>query len=325
MNRHRGLLVGALVLCAWPISAEAQPSSRIPRIGIISAGSWPNPLTAAFLKGLGELGWVEGQSIAIEYRWAEGRPDRYPVFAAELVRLKVDLIVAGGGERGAQAAKLATSTIPIVAPVTADPVGAGLVASLARPGGNVTGLSMQNTELSAKRLELLKEAFPKVTRVAVIHDPGAGMEQVRTTEAAGRSLGLKLNVLKVDRPEDFEDAFKAAKRERADALVILASSVLNTHRRRLVDLAAKHRLVAVYEHRLFSDDGGLMSYGPDLQDMNRRAAIYVDKILRGAKPADLPIEQPTKFELVINLKTAKALGLTLPQSVLGRADEIIHQ
>src|SRR5262249_23486202 len=248
-------------------------------------------------------GWVEGRSIAIEYRWTNGRPDRFPALAAEFVGLGVDLIVAGGGTPGALAARRATSTIPIVAPITGDPVGAGLVMSLARPGGNVTGLSMQDTEVSAKRLELLKEAFPKMARVAVLHDPAGPTGSVAATEAAARSLGLTAHVVMARRAEDFESALEAVKKARVDALVVLASSVFNAHRRRLVSLVAKHRLAAMYEHRLFAVDGGLMSYGPDLVDLNRRAAVYVDKILRGAKPADLPIEQPTRFQLVLNLGT----------------------
>jgi putative ABC transport system substrate-binding protein len=225
-------MVLALVLVTGCVSAEAQPSSRIPRIGYMSADSGPNPLSAALLQSLRELGWVEGQSIAIEYRWANGRPDRYPALAAELVGLKVDLIVAGGGTPGALAAKRATSTIPIVTPTTGDPVGAGLVTSLARPGGNVTGLSMQDAELTAKRLELLREALPKVARVAVLHDPSAPIERVTATDTAAQSMGLTLHVVTARRPEDFDGALAAATRSRADALVVLASPVFNVHRRR---------------------------------------------------------------------------------------------
>ena len=315
--------VVAPVLFALAITVGAQPSTTIPKIGIIQAGSAPSLFVDAFQDGMRDLGYVEGRNVTFEVRYAEGWPARLQSLAADLVRLKVDLIVAGGGASGAQAAQLATRTIPVVVPVVTDPVGAGLVTSLARPGGNITGLSMQNTEITAKRLELLKYTFPKVARVAVLYDSGT-LEQLRRTEVAGRALGIQLQALEAGRAEDFERLFEAAKDERADALVIVASSFFYAHRRQLVELAAKHRVIAVYEHREFSDAGGLMSYGPNLVDMYRRAAVYVDKILKGAKPGDLPIEQPTKFELVINLKTAKALGLTIPQSVLLRADEVIQ-
>jgi putative ABC transport system substrate-binding protein len=291
----------------------------------MAAGEASSPDFAdALRRGLGELGWVEGRNILIEWRYAEGRPERYPALIAELIRLRVDLIVAGGGTPGVRAAKDATSTIPIVMPVVGDPVTSGLVSSLARPGGNVTGLSMLNTEISTKRVELLREVLPAVQRVAVLSDPAANTPDLGATQAAAPSLGLRLQVLSAGRPEEFDGAFEAARRSRAEALIVLASPVFNTYRRRLIGLAAQNRLIAVYEHRAFPDAAGLMSYGPNLVDMNRRAAKYVDKILRGAKPADLPVEQPTVFELVINLKTAKALGLTIPPSVLARADEVIH-
>jgi putative tryptophan/tyrosine transport system substrate-binding protein len=309
------------LLLASPVG-EAQPVGKVPRIGVMYAGSAPNPYADALRRHLAELGWVEGQNLLIEDRYAEGRPERYPVLIAELIRLKVDVLVAGGGTAGAQAAKRATATIPIVMPVMGDPVAAGLVSSLARPGGNVTGLSMLNTELSAKRVELLREVLPRVERVAVLRDPATPQADVDVTHAAARFLGLRLQLLNVGPPGEFPGAFQAARK--ADALIVLASGFFNTQRRRLIDLAAQNRLIAVWEHRDFADAGGLMSYGPNLVDMNRRAAKYIDKILRGAKPADLPIEQPTKFEFVINLKTAKALGLTIPPAVLARADEIIE-
>jgi putative tryptophan/tyrosine transport system substrate-binding protein len=324
MTLRRGFVIAGLALVLGASPAAGQSSSRIPRIGYMSADSGPNPLSEALLRGLSERGWVEGQSIVIEYRWAAGRPDRYPVLAAELVGLRVDLIVAGGGTPGALAAQRATSVIPIVTPITGDPVGAGLVTSLARPGGNVTGLSMQDTEISAKRLELLREALPKLARVAILRDPAGPTAGVAATEAAARSLGLTGHVVTARRPEDFESALDAAKRARADALIVLASSVFNTQRMRLVNLVARQRLPAMYEHRLFVVDGGLMSYGPDPVDLNRRAAVYVDKILKGAKPGELPIEQPTKFDLVINLKAANALGVTLPPAVLARATEVVR-
>jgi putative ABC transport system substrate-binding protein len=313
-----------LVLLAAPLAADAQPAGKVPRIGVLFAGSAATPGYDTLRRGLAELGWVEGQNILIEYRYAEGRPERYPALIAELLSLKVDVLVAGGGTPGARAAKQATSTIPIVLPIVGDPVAAGLVSSLARPGGNVTGLSMQDTEISAKRVELLREVLPTVKRVAVLKDPVAPAQDPDATQAAARALGLRLQVLSVGRPEDFPGAFEAARKAGAEALIVLASSVFNLHRQRLVDLAAENRLIAVYEHREFPYAGGLMSYGPDLADMTRRAAKYVDKILKGAKPGELPVEQPTKFDLVINLKTAKVLGLTIPPSVLARADQLIQ-
>ena len=315
-----GEVVGTL---AFPLAAAAQ-AGRIPRIGVMYAGSAPNPGAEALRRGLADLGWVEGQNLLIEWRYAEGRPERYPALMEELIRLKVDILVAGGGTAGAQVAKRATSTIPIVLPVIGDPVAAGLVSSLARPGGNVTGLSMQNTEISAKRVELLREVLPTVERVAVLRDPAAPPADVNATQVAARSLGLRLQLLSVGRRGELHGAFQTVMRSGAEALIVLASGFFNTQRRQLVDLAAQHRLVTVWEHRDFAEAGGLMSYGPNLVDMNRRAAKYVDRILKGAKPADLPVEQPTVFELVVNMKTAKTLALTIPPSVLARADEVIE-
>jgi putative ABC transport system substrate-binding protein len=322
---RRTWLVGSLGFLAAPLAAGAQQAGKVPRIGVMAAGAVASPDFAdALRRGLAELGWVEGQNILIEWRYAEGRPERYPALLAELVRLKVDLIVAGGGTPGARAARNATSTIPIVMPVVGDPVASGLVASLARPGGNVTGLSMLNTEISTKRVELLREVLPRIERVAVLHDAAADTPDLGATLAAASFLGLRQQVLSVGRPEEFHGVFEAARKSGAEALIVLASPVFNTHRRRLIDLAAQNRLIAVYEHREFPHSGGLMSYGPDLADMNRRAAKYIDKILKGAKPADLPVEQPTVFELVINMKTAKMLGLAIPPAVLARADRVIE-
>jgi putative tryptophan/tyrosine transport system substrate-binding protein len=319
------VIVGlTLALLVVSLAAEAQPTGKVPRIGIMYAGSAPNLYAEALRRHLAELGLIDGQTVLIEERYAEGRPERYPALIAELIRLKVDVLVAGGGTAGAQAAKRATSTIPIVMPVIGDPVAAGLVSSLARPGGNITGLSMLNTEISAKRVELLKEILPKVERVVVLRDPATPQADVDATQAAGRALGLRVQLLSAGRSEEFQAIFQAARSAGAEALVVLASGFFNTQRRRLVDLAAQNRLIAVWEHRDFADTGGLMSYGPNLVDMNRRAATYIDKILKGAKPADLPVEQPTVFELVINLRTAKTLGLTIPPAVLARADEIIE-
>jgi putative ABC transport system substrate-binding protein len=267
------------------------------------------------------LGYVEGQNIVIERRWAGGNPDRVPDLAADLDRIKVDVIFAGGAI--VHVAKRETGTIPIVFIAEGDPVGSGLVASLARPGGNLTGLAILADELAGKRLELLKEAIPRISRVAVLRHSTSDVSHLRATEAAAMSLGLQLQILEVRNPDDFDRAFGAAKKGRAEALIELASSFLATHRKPLVDLAAKSRLPAMWEHSGFVNDGGLMSYGPSLPELYRRAATYVDKILKGAKSADLPVEQPKKFEFFINLKTAKQISLTIPPNVLVRADKVI--
>ena len=318
-----GLIVAlTLSLLAAPLAATAQQPAKVPRIGLIRPGSPPDPNAEAFLQGLRDLGYVEGRTIAIEYRWAQGSPERIPDLTAELVRLKVDVIVTSG--QFALAAKQATSTIPIVMSVSADPVGSGLVASLARPGGNITGLTVMSPELSEKRMELLKEALPKLSRVAVLRDPGQPPTTLRRTEAAARALGLRLQTLEVRDINDLEPALAAAKKGRAGALNILDSSFFAAHRARIVEAVARTRLPAMYYQREFVDLGGLMSYAPHFPDLFRRAATYVDKILKGAKPADLPVEQPTRFELIVNLKTAKALGLTIPPSILIRADQVIQ-
>jgi putative ABC transport system substrate-binding protein len=311
-----------LVLGVAPRATEGQPPGTVPRIGIIRDGSPPDPLVDAFRQGLRDLGYTEEASIRIEYRWAEGRDERLPGLIADLVRLKVDVIVAGGSV--ALLAKGATSTIPIVMPVAPDPVEAGLVASFARPGGNITGLAYQSEVLPGKWVELLKEALPGMTRMAVLWHPTI-TRQVGVVEAAARASGVRLHVLKVQRPDDFGAAMAEARKDRVEALLVMASPFFFAHRTRLVELAAKHRLPAMYFQREFVvGSGGLMCYGPNLRDLFRRAATYVDKVLKGAKPGDLPVEQPTKFELMINLKTAKALGLTIPQSLLARADEVIQ-
>jgi putative ABC transport system substrate-binding protein len=316
------ILTLALGVISMPLAADAQQPAKVPRIGILRPGSPPDPLVEGFQQGLRDLGYVEGRNISIEYRWAGGREERLPSLAADLVRLKVDVIVAGAA---AVAAKQATATIPIVMPVSADPVKLGLVSSLARPGGNVTGLTSLSDELPGKWLELMKETLPRVSRMAVLWDPANDPGQVRISEVAARSLGLQLQVLKVGRPDGFETAFAGAQTNRAGAFIVLGSPFFYTHRTRLVALAAQHRLPTIYAQREFVvGSGGLMSYGADFRDLFRRAATYVDKILKGAKPSDLPVEQPTKFELVVNFKTAKALGLTIPQSLLLRADEVIQ-
>ena len=317
------VMVGlSLALLSAPLVSAAQPAGKIPRIGVLRQGSPPDPLVEAFRQGLRDLGYVEGQNISIEYRWAES-VERLPGLAADLVRLKVDVIVAGGND--ARLAKRATTTIPIVMPIAVDPIATGLIASLARPGGNVTGFTFQSEELPEKWVELLREALPGMARVAVLSHPPTEAGQLKVIEGAARSLGVRLLTLKVHRPDDLGTAFAEARKDRADTLIILASPFFFAHRARLVELAAKHRLPAMYFQREFVvGSGGLMSYGPDLRDLFRRAATFVDKILKGAKPADLPVEQPTKFELVISLRTAKALGLTIPSAVLARADEVVQ-
>jgi putative ABC transport system substrate-binding protein len=316
-----------LALFLAPLAADAQPAGKVWRIGVLLPGPLvPLPPGAVALQlRLLELGYVEGQNIAFEYRSAENKLERLPDLAAELVRLKVDIIYATVTP-AAQAAKNATKTIPIVFSASSDPVGFGLVASLARPGGNVTGMSNAGPDLSGKRLELLKEVVPGVSRVAVLWNSANAViaHQVKETEAAAKVLGIQLQVVGVRGPDDIEGALAVSARGRVGALIVLADFLTVYHRGRIADLAAKNRLPAIYELREFVAAGGLMAYGPSLPDMGRRAAIYVDKILKGAKPADLPVEQPTKFELVINMKTAKALGLTIPQSVLLRADHVIE-
>jgi putative ABC transport system substrate-binding protein len=315
----------AMMLLAVGVTAHAQQPTKVPRIGYLVASN-PSPASArieAFRQGLRDLGYIEGQNLIIEYRYAEGKLDRLPELAAELVRLKVDAIFVTSTS-AVQAAKKATTTVPIVS-VSGDPVGLGLVASLARPGGNVTGLANLTSELAGKRLELLKEVLPSVSRVAVLWNPVASSSALRMmeTEAAAPSLGIKLQPVEVREANDFERAFSALKRERADALFPLRSPFISNHVKRIVELAAKNRVPGMYDASEFPEAGGLMSYGTMLPDLDRRAAVYVDKILKGAKPVDLPVEQPTKFELIINLKTAKQIGLTIPPNVLVRADKVI--
>jgi putative ABC transport system substrate-binding protein len=330
MDRRRFLLTSLAGALAAPLGAEAQQADKIARIGYLSldvATSAGN--REAFLQGLRDLGYVEGRNVAIQYRDAKGKPERLPALAAELVALKVDVILAGGTPH-ALAAKQATRSLPIVFAGATDPVGNGLVTSLARPGGNVTGVSVfTQEELVGKRLELLKQAVPGVSRVAVLWQPGAygertEKEMLKGGEVAGRALGVRVQFVEARGPEDLDSAFSEMTRARAGALTVITSSMLFNERRRLVDLAAKHRLPAVYTARDFVDAGGLMAYGQNVADFFRHAATYVDKILKGAKPADLPVEQPTKFELVINLKAATALGLTIPPALLQRADEVIR-
>jgi putative ABC transport system substrate-binding protein len=318
-----------VVLLAVAVIAEAQ-QPKVPRIAFLAGGSRSGDslLIETFWQRMKELGYIEGKNIVVEYRFAEGALERLPNFAAELVRLNVDIIVAPGS--GAVAAKKATNTIPIVI-TFGDPIGSGLVASLARPGGNVTGLSSFVSELGGKQLELLMEAFPSVSRVAVLWwnqtnppsiDPNA-LLLVEMKVAAG-ALRVTLQPLELHRLDDFERAFSAIKGERANGLIALRNPFTATHRTRIVDFAAKSRLPVIYPDGEFVDAGGLMSYGVNVADMWGRAAVYVDKILKGAKPADLPVEQPIKFEFIVNLKTAKQIGLTIPPNVLARADKVIR-
>jgi putative ABC transport system substrate-binding protein len=315
----------ALSIVAAPLIADAQQPGKVSRIGFLSPGGATSSPTDAFRQGLRELGYVEGQNLVVEYRWADGDTARLPVLAAELVQLRVDVLVAATNP-AVLAARQATSTIPIVFTASSDPVGTGLVASLAHPGGNVTGLSLVTPELSGKRLQLLRETLPRLTRVALLWDAGhVGMaDRVKETEAAARQLGVTLHVEWVRDLAGLDRAFATLAQARPDAFLTTVEPFTGDHRQRIVAFAAQQRLPAMYEERDFVDAGGLMAYGPNLAVNYRRAATYVDKILRGTKPADLPVEQPTKFELVINLKTARALGLTIPQSVLIRADEVIR-
>jgi len=326
MTKKITYIVLCTMLFALSFSAQAQQPENIPRIGYLEAVS-PSisaVRTEAFRQGLRELGYVEGKNIVTEYRYAEGKRDRLPALAAELVRLKVDVIVTAGAS-ATRAAKKATSTIPIVMAQDSDPVGKGIVASLARPGGNITGLSTLAPEISGKQLELLKEIVPKLSRVAVLGTstrPG-NAQTLREVELAAGAFKVEVRYLDVLDPKKIETAFGAARKERADAVLVLAGRILISHRTQVVELAVKSRLPAIYPFPVYVEAGGLMSYGVRRSDLFRRAATYVDKILKGANPGELPIEQPTKFQLVINLKTAKALGLTIPPEVLYRADIVI--
>ena len=325
MNRRDTVLTLA-ALGAAPHFAFAQPAGKVWRIGYLAPGSGPNVFIEAFRDELRSLGYIEGRNLLIEYRYAAGKEERMQELAAELVRLKVDVIVTPATPAIA-AAKRATSAIPIVMIAPTDAVGSGLVASLARPGGNVTGMTYLSTDLASKRLQLLREVLPKATRVAVLAlKGGSGASELflEKLQAAARQMGITLIVQKENEAAALGDAFAAMQRERAEALIVELTPFTGENRKRIVELAAQHRLPTLIETRGFVDLGGLMSYGPSLPATFRRSAHYVDRIFKGAKPADLPVEQPTKFELVINMKTAKALGLTIPQSLLARADEVIR-
>lgn len=325
MNRRAfiALLGGAAV--AWPLAARAQQPTKLPTIGFLggaTASAW-SPWVAAFVQRLRELGWIEGRTVAIEYRWAEGSSERAYEIAAEFVRLKVDVIVTSGGVLAA--AKRATTVTPIVFPIANDPVGSGFVETLARPGGNITGLSLQSTDLATKRLELLREFVPGIRRLGIlvnVGNPGAVLES-HEAQTAARALGLDVATVEIRRAEDIVPAL-AALEGRAEALYVGPDALIVANRIRLNILTLTLRLPAIYGTREFVEVGGLMSYGPSFPELFRRSGDYVDKILRGAKPADLPVEQPTKFDLVINLTTAKALRLKIPEAFLLRADEVIE-
>jgi len=330
MKSISDLRVLTSVLCALLLAlghaASAQQAGKVPRIGALLSGSSSTAghYAEAFRQGLHDLGYVEGQTIAVGYLWAEDRSDRFVDLAADLTRAKVDLILVWGTPAVA-AAKKATATIPIVFVAVGDPVGSGIVASLARPGGNVTGLSTLGTEIAGKRVELLKEAVPRIARVAVLRNltNPVSVSMLKETQVTAHALGVQLQVIEVRAPNEFDGAFAAITGERTGALIVLPDPVFLSYRTRLVDLAAKHRVPAIYWDSQFVEAHGLMSYGVSIADLFRRAATYVDKILKGTKPADLPVEQPTKFEFVINLKTAKQIGVTIPPTVLYQADRVI--
>jgi ABC-type uncharacterized transport system substrate-binding protein len=315
------LLGGA---AAWPLAARAQ-QLRQTRIGILHPGSPPDPWLEGLRQGLRDLGYTEEHNIAIEYRWAEGKSERLDELAQELIEKKVDVIVVMTGP-AVLAARRRTTTVPIVMAISGDPIGTGAVASLARPGGNVTGFSLMSGDLAGLRLGVLKEAVPGAKRVAVLYNPTEPVtpQEMRDTEAAARTLGITLQPLEARSGDDLEQAFSRAAAERADAFITFAHGFAFVHRRRIAGFAAQYRLPAMYGWREYADVGGLMTYGPNVTATLRRAASYVDRIIKGANPADLPVEQPTKFELVINLKTARALGLTIPPALLVRADEVIE-
>jgi putative ABC transport system substrate-binding protein len=314
------MLAGGMLTA--PLAAEAQPP--VPRIGVLGNGGHPEGSAewGAFKQGLRELGWIDGQNVAITYRAAEGKPDRFLVLARDLVQLKAD-VIAAAGPPAIRAVQEATSTIPIVFVVLSDPVALGYAASLAHPGGNLTGLASQYEELITKQLQLLKEAIPRLSRIALLRHREGWLPILQAAETAAQSLGLTASSLTVEGTE-FENAFRAARSEHVGAIHVLPSPIFDVHRQRLIALAARYRLPAVYELTPYAKDGGLMAYGPNIHEMFRGLAGYVDRILKGAQPAELPIERPTKFELVINLKTAKALGLTIPPSLLLRADQVIQ-
>ena len=322
---HPGVLSLALVAFAIPLAAHSQPAAKLPRIGVLWQTAPPPPVhpsMTALLQGLKELGWEDGKSVVIEYRYGANQADRLAMFAAELVRLKVDVITTSG-DLSTHAARQATPTIPIVAAV-GFPVESGFVKSLARPGGNITGVAVLSDTLSAKRLALLKELLPKLSRVAVLWDPVTSERQPKAVEAAAITLGLQVQILRAQTPEELAPAFEAATKARAEALLVLVSPMFLGNRPAFASLAARHRIPTMYDRQLWVESGGLVSYGPAAEEQWRLVAGQIDKILKGAQPANLPVQQPTRFELSINLKTARALGLTIPQPLLLRADHVIE-
>jgi putative ABC transport system substrate-binding protein len=320
----RALTLVVAVVCAVALSAHAQPAGKMAQVAVLLFGTAAtDPNLAALVAGLRDLGYVEGRNVALEYRGADGRPERLRDLAAQAVALKPDLIVALGGDV-LYFVKGQTSTIPIVMLTSQDPVEAGVIASFARPGGNITGVAFVSEETAAKRLQFLKEAIPSLTRLAVLWTPDHPDGEYRNIEAAGQRLGVHIQSLEVRRPGEFDAAFEAAGRARAEALMVVSSRFMNLNRPRILEFAHRQRLPVVTGWGPWAVAGSVMSYGPDLDVLVKRAATHVDKILKGARPGDLPVEQPTKFKLVINVKTAKALGLTIPQSLLGRADEVIE-
>jgi ABC-type uncharacterized transport system substrate-binding protein len=327
MNRRRFMGQIAGMFIAVPFAADAQQTAKLWRIGYLAAGPRPpdGAPPAALRQALHEFGYMDGQNVVYLGKWAESRSEQLPSLATELAGLKVDLIVTVGW-KGARTLKQVTSTIPIVFVGSGDPVAAGLIASLSRPGGNLTGVSDQSSDLSAKRLELLRDAAPKAARIAILWnaDDLAMTLRYQEIEKAAHVLHVALQPLGVREPEDFDLAFTAMTREPPDALVLVTDVLTSLNRRRILEFATAHSIPAIYEYGFLVREGGLMSYGPDIDDMNRRAAVYVDRILRGSKPGDMPVEQPTRYYLLVNLKTAKALGLTIPQSLLLRADEVIQ-
>jgi putative ABC transport system substrate-binding protein len=323
-----GLWVIALVLVGTAVVAEAQQPKKVWRVGFLSSmspGAYAH-LYTAFQQGLGDLGYIDGQNVMIKARWAEGNTERLPELAAELVDLKVDLIVATGGSITALAAKAATASIPVVFTAGGDLVRVGLISSLARPGGNLTGLNLLTTELGIKRLELLKETFPKIRRVGILGNPGNPNHaiQVNETQAAAKQLGLQVQVLEARNLTEIESLFSKLSEKNVSALLMLSDAMLNAHRERSADLTTKSRIPTIFEFKEFVEAGGLMSYGTNIVAVYRRVAVYMDKILKGSKPAELPVEQPTNFEFLINLKAAKQMGLTIPPNVLARADKVIR-
>jgi len=324
MNKRILVSLLATIFLATSLGAEAQQAKKVPRIGMLCFSECTIPTWSAFRQRLRELGYIEGQNVLSETRSADGKLERLPALAGELVHLKVSVIVTSG-TRAILAAKQATSAIPIVFPIAADAVGDGLVSGLARPGGNITGFTVITPDLSGKRLEFLKDAFPKADRIAVLYNPTDGGTALdwKETQAAARAFSVTLQSVQVQHPDDFKLAFSTLTKEGEDALIVLTHTFMSVNRSRLLEFVAKSRIPAMYGEAQYVEAGGLISYGPNYVDLFRRAAVYVDKILKGAKPANLPVEQPTKFELVINLKTAKALNLIIPQSVLYRADKVI--